>query len=137
MSGERFRQAEDRPAVKVAVIVLAAALVVFAIATLLFGWILHNETGHVATHPAMPVGEAGKAEVGIVNQPLFDIDSRTPDRIAAQRKHLDNYGWIDRRSGTIHIPIERAMEQVIAEARAEEAPQARGASRDNKDGGGR
>lgn len=34
----------------------------------------------------------------------------------AQKKHLEAYGWIDRGTGVVHIPIERAMELV------EEAP---------------
>lgn len=27
-----------------------------------------------------------------------------------EREQLENYGWVDRNAGTVHIPIERAME---------------------------
>lgn len=27
-----------------------------------------------------------------------------------ERNRLENYGWVDRNAGTVHIPIERAME---------------------------
>jgi len=32
----------------------------------------------------------------------------------AQRERLSTYGWMDRASGAVHIPIERAMEIVLA-----------------------
>lgn len=31
---------------------------------------------------------------------------------AAERRRLETYGWMDRSSGAVHIPIERAMELV-------------------------
>ena len=31
----------------------------------------------------------------------------------AQEKELDSYGWVDRGRGTVHIPIERAMELLL------------------------
>ena len=33
---------------------------------------------------------------------------------AAERRRLESYGWMDRSSGAVHIPIERAM-QLVAE----------------------
>jgi hypothetical protein len=33
---------------------------------------------------------------------------------AAERRRLETYGWMDRSSGAVHIPIERAMELVAA-----------------------
>jgi hypothetical protein len=35
---------------------------------------------------------------------------------ATEQKQLDGYGWVDRQEGTVHIPIERAM-QLLAERR--------------------
>ncbi len=34
---------------------------------------------------------------------------------AAVREHLTTYGWVDRDSGVVRIPIDRAMEQMLAE----------------------
>ncbi|HRW06073.1 MAG TPA: hypothetical protein P5121_13300 [Caldilineaceae bacterium] len=35
--------------------------------------------------------------------------------LAPQRKRLTSYGWIDKEAGTVHVPIERAMELLLAE----------------------
>jgi hypothetical protein len=32
---------------------------------------------------------------------------------AAEEADLDSYGWIDRNSGTVHIPIDRAMQLLL------------------------
>ena len=44
--------------------------------------------------------------------PRLETDERTQlysIRIAEERK-LNSYGWVDEKAGTVHIPIERAME---------------------------
>ena len=35
---------------------------------------------------------------------------------AAEDARLDGYGWVDRRAGIVHIPIERAIDLVASEA---------------------
>jgi hypothetical protein len=35
---------------------------------------------------------------------------------AAEDAQLHGYGWVDRRAGVVHIPIERALDLVAAEA---------------------
>jgi hypothetical protein len=32
---------------------------------------------------------------------------------AAEAEHLSSYGWIDRPTGVVHVPIERAMELLL------------------------
>jgi hypothetical protein len=32
-------------------------------------------------------------------------------------KRLSSYGWVDRQKGIIHLPVERAMEQMVSESR--------------------
>ena len=34
-----------------------------------------------------------------------------------QARHLNSYGWADKARGVVHIPIERAMNQMVAEAK--------------------
>ena len=34
---------------------------------------------------------------------------------AADRAKLETYGWVDRKAGRVRIPLERAMEKLIAE----------------------
>ena len=46
--------------------------------------------------------------------PRLETDERTQlnsIRIAEEQK-LNSYGWVDRKAGTVHIPIERAMELI-------------------------
>ncbi len=38
---------------------------------------------------------------------------------AAVREHLQTYGWIDRRAGVVRIPIDRAIDLLVAEAPAQ------------------
>ena len=73
----------------------------------------HNEetAGNVAPLPA----KAGQAEIGIVDQPMFELERRAEDERQARLQRLSSYGWVDRERALIHIPIERAMEQVLAE----------------------
>jgi hypothetical protein len=43
---------------------------------------------------------------------------------AAERARLSSYGWVDRRQGIVHLPIERAMELLLEHGvPAREAPQ--------------
>jgi hypothetical protein len=35
----------------------------------------------------------------------------------AEDKQLNGYGWIDRDNGIVHIPIQRAMELIVEQAR--------------------
>jgi len=50
-------------------------------------------------------------EVKVVGQPANEVR----DLRAQQLARLHEYRWIDRNSGTVTIPIERAMELVAAE----------------------
>jgi hypothetical protein len=58
--------------------------------------------------------EIGKAEIGIVDQVLFSTDHRLDDWKAMHRKRLETFGWSDKAKGLAHIPIEQAMQKVIA-----------------------
>ena len=63
---------------------------------------------------AVPGSKIGQAEIGIVDQVLFDTDHRLEIWKAENARRLSSYGWVDRAKGLAHIPIEAAMEQVIA-----------------------
>jgi hypothetical protein len=58
--------------------------------------------------------EIGKPEIGIVDQVPFDIDHRLEIWRAEHARRLSTYGWVDRPKGIAHIPIEKAMQQVVA-----------------------
>jgi hypothetical protein len=55
----------------------------------------------------------GEAEIGDVNQRPFALEDEASRLRAEQGARLERYGWVDRNAGIIHVPIERAMEQVL------------------------
>jgi hypothetical protein len=94
------------------IVVGVASLLVFALGTVWAVWILHHETekAHLATGtPRDPM--LGKAEIGIVDQVLFEGDHRLATWRAERAAKLNGYGWTDRKKGIVHIPIERAMDE--------------------------
>ncbi len=58
----------------------------------------------------------GKDEIGIVDHVPFDGDHRLEDWRATQKKRLESYGWVDRKKGLIHIPIDVAMKEVVQQS---------------------
>jgi hypothetical protein len=93
-----------------------AALVGFAISIGFANWILSSVSNSVRAESGL--AEVPKAppadEVGIVNQRLFVMDPRAALTRDAQLKYLHSYGWVDRSKKTIHIPIGKAMEMMLA-----------------------
>jgi hypothetical protein len=62
---------------------------------------------------AKRVGEL-KAERGWTSTPTDTLQTKS-----AQAGRLKGYGWIDRTKGVVSLPIERAMELVVAENSSE------------------
>lgn len=87
----------------------AITLVIFSVATGLV-WLLTGAGGPGVPAPA----ELGQPEVGIVDQRPFALDARAEQLRQAQRARLEGFGWVDRDAGLIHVPVERAMEQLLA-----------------------
>jgi hypothetical protein len=63
----------------------------------------------------------GQYEVGIVNQRMFDQDRHAEKKLSAQHEALKN-GWGDQPGVAAHLPIEQAMERVIADAQKPPPP---------------
>lgn len=99
------------------------SLIVFTLGTLWAVTIFHRQTARsraAAGQAAQP--KLGRAEIGIVDQVLFEGDQRLATWRAERAARLNGYGWVDRSRGIVHIPIERAMEQVAAGTLPEGAP---------------
>lgn len=62
-----------------------------------------------------PVEESGRAEVGIVNQWPFDRDLRAEEMRRRERQRLSSYGWASPQERRIRVPIDRAIDAVVAE----------------------
>ena len=59
--------------------------------------------------------EMGKAEVGIVDQVPFDVTRAFQTYRTERVERLSSWGWMDRKQGTIHMPIDRAIDLVVQE----------------------
>ena len=108
-------QERDRiPSTKI-IVIAVASIVAFTAGVTIMAWMLMARTQKFLPNGPGPLPPlAGQPEIGIVDQSLFEIRSDFMDR---QRRRLDSYGWVDRASGRVHIPIERAMKMVIEEVR--------------------
>lgn len=92
-----------------------ASLMLFALSIAVAGKLMHATQDDIESK----VGHAReidtkRSEIGIVDQVPFDADRRLPSWRAERKAYLEGYGWVDRAKGVAHIPIEQAMEQILA-----------------------
>ncbi len=98
------------------VIVGLASLALFAAGIVWSYFLLVGKEGELtASGAAKTPAHLFKEEIGIVDQVPFDIDNRLQRLRAADAKRLAEYGWIDRAKGIARMPIEKAMQQVVAQ----------------------
>ncbi|WP_224367753.1 hypothetical protein [Hyalangium versicolor] len=64
--------------------------------------------------PPKPIA-IGQYEIGIVNQRMFEQDSHATEKLEGQHKALEA-GTGDQPGVVAHLPLEKAMDQVIADA---------------------
>ncbi len=60
------------------------------------------------THEIPP--ELGQSKIALVEQQLFERSTRGRRDHEARVEKLGSYGWVDRKAGVVHLPIDRAME---------------------------
>lgn len=58
--------------------------------------------------------ELGQKKINLVEQQLFELNLVEEKRRQAQAQRLHNYGWVDRAHGIVHVPIEKAREQLLS-----------------------
>jgi hypothetical protein len=108
---------DDGVNIKQILTVGGVSLATFAISALIAYFIQRADIKQVEARGLPPVpSEIGKNEIGIVDQVEFSQDSRLEEWREAKRKRLEGYGWVDREKGLVHIPIEKAMDQVVSQA---------------------
>ena len=98
------------------VLVGVAALCCFAATVFWSTNILNTTRAEEQPHGMSMPTEAHPFEVGIVNQKPFALDQRAAFKRNEQLAQLHGYGWVDRKAGIIHIPIEQAMELEVRAA---------------------
>jgi hypothetical protein len=100
-----------------------ASLVIFALSIAVAGRIMHGAEAEAVSktgHATMFV--AKRAEIGIVDQVPFTADKRLPAWRGERKAYLDGYGWVDRSKGVVHIPIDKAVDRILAGASPAGAP---------------
>jgi hypothetical protein len=98
-------------AVAVAAIVIGAAGVFFA------GALLFATVGTLRPNAAGPEGpKRASRTLSQIEQTPVMVTRTGIDMRDSQRRELETWGWVDHNSGVAKIPIERAIDVVIAEA---------------------
>jgi hypothetical protein len=109
-------QADERVASFKIVAVGIIALAVFGAATVWSTRILRGTARTLQpTGPIAPGKDIGRAEIGIVDQPPFETTRGAERYRRRDLEVLNNYGWVDRDKGIIHIPIDAAIDRFLAE----------------------
>ncbi len=113
--GHGVRSEEDSvPSLRL-VMVGVAALIVFFIGSLLTVSYLHVR--QEANGPVVIPPEMGQNKIGLVEQQIFDLAARGQRAKVRQLQRLGSSGWVDRKAGIAHIPIEDAMRMVASGVR--------------------
>ncbi len=90
------------------------SLLVFAIATFVayrYMNLREKELQPLGPDPVPAI--LGQPEIGIVDQVPFDVTRSAQAYRRESLERLSSWGWLDRRQGLIHMPIDRAMELVV------------------------
>lgn len=90
---------------------VASLLLFFVASAITLAYMKREVTALNPGHPMIPA-EAGQRKIGMVEQQLFEAADRARTLQAEKQARLGSYGWVDRQKGLVHIPVERAMEQV-------------------------
>ena len=115
---KQLLEQEDLPTGSIAWVGIGS-LALFAAGIYVSYLILANDTLRLQAKGASTVPpaliEQHSPEMGIVDQLPFAIEHRDSDERKGVNAHLSGYGWTDKDKKVIHVPIEEAMKQVVAE----------------------
>ena len=110
----RVRAEPDVIATPRLVAIAVATLALFLVASLATGWGMEWWRGRLLPEGPPPLpAEVGLSKIGLVEQRPFENTRTGEDWVAAQRRQLESYGWVDRKAGIIHLPVEQGMERVL------------------------
>jgi hypothetical protein len=104
---------EQYPIPTIAAVAVVAA-VVFTVGVLWAVHLMRGVASEVAKESGPPVEAAdiGKPEIGMVDQTLYSREERAQELKEEKARQLESYGWVSRKNGIIHIPIDEAMKAV-------------------------
>lgn len=109
-----IRAEPDKFATPRVVAVGVASLLLFLVASVVtIHWGLNGTRARLLPDgPPPPPGEIGKNKIGMVEQRLFEVAVEPAEMRRAQAERLHGWGWVDRKAGVVHMPIEEAMKRV-------------------------
>jgi hypothetical protein len=105
----------DRKLAWIGIVVLIVSVVSVGIAALLMG----TDQARLGGRPAERVkaeGYVAPPTLGLIEQTLIEHEARGTDQRRLEEERLHRYGWVDRPHGVAHIPIDEAMDLVVAES---------------------
>jgi hypothetical protein len=112
------KQAEESIRWDLVVGVGVGAIILFTVATLIaWRFMVHREFELQAGGPPPIPRQIGQAEIGIVDQVPFDVTRAYQTYRDDRNARLESWGWVDRKAGLVHMPIEEAMDRVVKEAK--------------------
>ena len=92
------------------------SLIVFGAATVWSSRILDRTARTLSPAGPLPVGkEIGKPEIGIVDQTPFETTRGAEQYRRESLQRLNSYGWVDAQKGVIHVPIDKAIDQLLSQ----------------------
>jgi hypothetical protein len=117
--GFKVHQEEDvvaeRRLTGIGVLVVVVTVLSVGVAALLLGKDQTRLSGGPAER-AKTEGSVAPPTLGIIEQTLIEHEKRGVDQRSVEEEHLHRYGWVDRPHGIAHIPIDKAMDLVVAES---------------------
>jgi hypothetical protein len=108
-------QEEDRIATGKIIATGVVSLLLFGVGAIWSVKIQRDEMKSIVTSPHIygPT-EIGKGEIGLVYQWPFNLSHYAADKVEAKKIPLDQFGWVDKHAGVVHIPIDQAIARYLA-----------------------
>lgn len=118
--GHGVRSEEDRISTGKILFVGIASLVIFFLASAgAVAWLRVRQ----GERPPLPIPpETAGSKVGMVERQMFDQAFRGERDRIVRAERLRTFGWVDRRAGVVHMPIDHAMELVAKGVRPAPVP---------------
>ncbi len=109
------RAEEDRISSHRVVAVGIGSLLVFLVASLIaIRGMVRERAALLPDGPPRAPAEVGQPKIGIVEQQLYERTRTGPQWKADQLRRLESWGWVDRQKGLAHIPVDSAIDLLIA-----------------------
>jgi hypothetical protein len=101
--------AHVRPVAGFLVFMFVTVLFAYGVITVLFEYLTQREVSKYGSPVQLsaPGGQSGAPQLQVV--PGLDLREIR----AGEAEQLDGYGWVDRRHGLVHVPIEQAIDMLL------------------------